>query len=113
MSFAYTTYDDELGENIVKVECNQNRLNLDELKKSKLDPKSYFDSYNEKSTNYLYTYPDNSKFDFLLAGFNGHCDFWLDKKILEDNTLTYIFKYEDMFKVLTSPNYNLKYAIFI
>lgn len=113
VSFAYTTYDDELGENIVKVECNQDRLCLDELKTSKSNPESYFDSYNEKSTNYLYTYPDNSKFDFLLAGFNGHCDFWLDNKILEDNTLTYIFKYEDMFKILTNPNYNLKYAIFI
>ena len=112
VSFAYSTYDHDLGESIVKVECNQDRLNLDELKKPELDPESYFDSYNEKSTNYLYTYPNNSKFDFFLAGFNAHCDFWLDNEIVQQDTLIYIFNYEDIFKVLMSPNYNLKYAIF-
>lgn len=114
VSFAYSTYDDEIGESIVKVECNQDRLSLDELEKSELDPESYFNGYNEKSTNYLYTYPDNSNFNFISAGLNAHCDFWLDNKILEDDkTLIHIFKYEDMFKVLMNPNYNLKYAIFI
>lgn len=113
VTFAYSAYDDELGESVVKSECNQDRLYLDELKKSELDCFDYFDSYNEKSTNYLYVTSGDTKFDLLSGGFKSHCDFWMNNEPLEQKSVVYIFNYEDMFKVLLSPNYNLEYAIFI
>ena len=110
VSFTWTTYDYKFEKKLVKLKCNCDKLCLDKVKASKLDPKSYFNYYIENSTNYKFY--DNSyisEYDSIAFSIIAHCDSWS-----RDNDQSYfpIFDYKDMFKVLMSPNYNFEFALF-